>query len=50
MDKAKQRDMEHKIIYKRKLVKDRSKEDYLYAGKDKFVTSAYKRRLVEQAK
>ncbi|KAK9150895.1 hypothetical protein Syun_009204 [Stephania yunnanensis] len=50
MEKAKQRDMEHKIIYERKLVRDRSKEDHLFAGKDKFVTGAYKWKLVEQAK
>ncbi|KAK9153276.1 hypothetical protein Sjap_000756 [Stephania japonica] len=50
MEKAKQREMEHEIIYERKLVKDRSKEDHLYADKDKFVTGAYKRKLAEQAK
>ncbi|KAK9150896.1 hypothetical protein Syun_009205 [Stephania yunnanensis] len=50
MEKAKQREMEHEIIYERKLVKDRSQEDHLYAGKDKFVTGAYKRKLADQAK
>ncbi|KAK9132531.1 hypothetical protein Scep_012059 [Stephania cephalantha] len=50
MEKAKQRDMEHEILYERKLVKDRSKEDHLYACKDKFVTGAYKRKLAEQEK
>lgn len=50
MDKAKQREREHEIVYERKLAKERSKDDHLYADKDKFVTSAYKRKLAEQAK
>ncbi|GER27178.1 coiled-coil domain-containing protein 55 [Striga asiatica] len=50
MDKAKQREKEHEIIYERKLAKERSKDEDLYADKDKFVTSAYKRKLAEQAK
>lgn len=50
MDKAKVREREHEIIYERKLAKERSKEDHLFADKDKFVTGAYKRKLAEQAK
>ncbi|TYI18960.1 hypothetical protein ES332_A07G130200v1 [Gossypium tomentosum] len=50
MKKAEQRKWEQEIVYERKLVKERSKEDHLYADKDKFVTSAYKRKLAEQAK
>ncbi|GAB2233957.1 hypothetical protein Droror1_Dr00003187 [Drosera rotundifolia] len=50
MEKAKQREREHEIVYDRKLAKERSKEDHLYADKDKFVTSSYKRKLAEQAK
>lgn len=50
LNKAKEREREHEIIYERKLTKERSKEDHLYAGKDKFVTSAYKKKLAEQAK
>ncbi|XP_010246697.1 PREDICTED: nuclear speckle splicing regulatory protein 1-like [Nelumbo nucifera] len=50
MEKAKEREREHEIIYERKLVKERSKDDHLYSDKDKFVTSAYKRKLAEQAK
>ncbi|GER53056.1 coiled-coil domain-containing protein 55 [Striga asiatica] len=50
MDKAKQREKEHEIIYERKLAKERSKDEDLYADKDKFVTSAYKKKLAEQAK
>lgn len=50
MEKAKQREREHEIVYERKLAKERSQEDHLYADKDKFVTSAYKKKLAEQAK
>ncbi|KAK6163629.1 hypothetical protein DH2020_000493 [Rehmannia glutinosa] len=50
MNKAKQREKEHEIIYERKLAKERSKDEDLYADKDKFVTSAYKKKLAEQAK
>lgn len=38
------------MIYERKLAKERSKDDHLYAGKDRFVTNAYKKKLAEQAK
>ncbi|XP_022756019.1 nuclear speckle splicing regulatory protein 1-like [Durio zibethinus] len=48
--KAEQRQWEQEIVYERKLAKERSKEDHLYADKDKFVTSAYKKKLAEQAK
>lgn len=50
MEKAKRREREHEIVYERKLAKERSKDDHLYEDKDKFVTSAYKRKLAEQAK
>ncbi|PIM99096.1 hypothetical protein CDL12_28409 [Handroanthus impetiginosus] len=50
MEKAKQREREHEITYERKVAKERSKDDHLYADKDKFVTSAYKKKLAEQAK
>lgn len=50
IDKAKQREREHEIIYERKLAKERSQDEHLYADKDKFVTSAYKKKLAEQAK
>lgn len=50
IDKAKVREREHEIIYERKLAKERTKEDHLFADKDKFVTGAYKRKLAEQAK
>ncbi|KAK4409113.1 hypothetical protein Sango_0492300 [Sesamum angolense] len=50
MDKAKQREREHEVIYERKLANERSQDEHLYADKDKFVTSAYKKKLAEQAK
>ncbi|KAI3521380.1 hypothetical protein L1887_10843 [Cichorium endivia] len=50
IDKAKVREREHEIIYERKLAKERSKEDHLFADKEKFVTGAYKKKLAEQAK
>ncbi|URD78314.1 coiled-coil domain-containing protein 55 [Musa troglodytarum] len=50
MEKAKLREREHEIVYERKLLKERSKDDHLYADKEKFVTSAYKKKLAEQAK
>ncbi|XP_031100978.1 nuclear speckle splicing regulatory protein 1-like [Ipomoea triloba] len=48
--KAKQREREHEIIYERKLAKERTKDDHLFADKDKFLTSAYKKKLQEQEK
>lgn len=50
IDKAKQREREQEIVYERKLAKERDKDDHLFADKDKFVTSAYKKKLAEQAK
>lgn len=49
MEKAKQREREHEVVYERKLAKERSKDDHLFADKDKFITSAYKKKLAEQA-
>lgn len=50
MEKAKERERVHEIVYERKLAKERSQDDHLYADKDKFVTAAYKKKLAEQAK
>lgn len=50
MNKAKEREREHEIIYERKLAKERSQDDHLFADKEKFVTSSYKKKLAEQAK
>ncbi|WVZ85742.1 hypothetical protein U9M48_032631 [Paspalum notatum var. saurae] len=49
-EKADQRKREQDIIYERKLQKERSKEDHLFGDKDKFVTSAYRKKLEEQQK
>ncbi|KAK7849451.1 nuclear speckle splicing regulatory protein 1 [Quercus suber] len=38
------------VVYERKIAKERSQDDHLYADKDKFVTSAYKNKLEEQRK
>jgi coiled-coil domain-containing protein 55 len=50
MEKAKQRAREHDIVYERQLAKERAKEDHLFGDKEKFVTSAYKKKLMEDAK
>ncbi|MCL7039792.1 hypothetical protein MKW94_016365 [Papaver nudicaule] len=50
MAKAKERERAHELVYERKLAKERSIDDHLYEGKGKFVTSAYKKKLAEQAK
>ncbi|KAI5015099.1 hypothetical protein ZWY2020_056489 [Hordeum vulgare] len=49
-EKAEQRKREQDIVYERKLHKERSKEDHLFADKDKFVTSAYRKKLEEEKK
>lgn len=46
--KAEERKREHDIIYERKLAKERSKEDHLFADKEKYVTGAYKKQLEER--
>lgn len=50
MEKAKERERVHEIVYEKKLIKERSKEDHLYGDKEKFLTSAYRKKLAEQAK
>ncbi|KAL0924716.1 hypothetical protein M5K25_005569 [Dendrobium thyrsiflorum] len=50
MESAKKREREHEIIYERKLLKERSKDDHVYEDKEKFVTRAYKQKLAERAK
>ncbi|KMT06508.1 hypothetical protein BVRB_7g156830 [Beta vulgaris subsp. vulgaris] len=49
-EKAQRREREHEVVYERKLAKERTKDDHLFADKDKFVTGAYKRKLAEQAR
>jgi len=48
--KAETRKKEEDASYERRLLKERLKEDHLYADKDKFVTAAYRAKLQEDAK
>lgn len=50
IENAKKREREHEIIYERKLLKERSKDDHIYEDKEKFVTSAYKQKLAERSR
>lgn len=50
MAKAAARKKESDASYERRLLKERLKEDHLYADKDKFVTAAYRAKLQEDAK
>ncbi|KAL2630272.1 hypothetical protein R1flu_014958 [Riccia fluitans] len=50
LEAAKLRAVEHDIAYERNLAKERAKEDHLFPDKEKFVTKAYKRKLIEQGK
>ena len=47
-EKTKEREKYREVVYERKIAKERSQADHLYADKDKFVTSAYKKKLEEQ--
>ena len=47
-EKTKEREKYREVVYERKIAKERSQDDHLYADKDKFVTSAYKKKLEEQ--
>ena len=49
-EKAKEREQYREVVFERKIAKERSQDDHLYADKDKFVTGAYKKKLAEQAK
>jgi coiled-coil domain-containing protein 55 len=49
-EKTKEREKYREVVYERKIAKERSKDDHLFADKDKFVTSAYKKKLEEQRK
>jgi coiled-coil domain-containing protein 55 len=49
-EKAEQRKREQDIVFERKVQKERSKEDHLYADKDKYVTAAYRKKLEEEKK
>ena len=47
-EKTKEREKYREVVYERKIAKERSQDDHLYADKDKFVASAYKKKLEEQ--
>ena len=51
LEKAKDREQEKEIIMERKIAKEQALEEQNeeYAGKEKFVTKAYKRKLAERA-
>lgn len=48
--KAKEREQYREIVYEKKVAKERSKDDHLYADKDKYITEAYRRKLAEREK
>lgn len=45
---AEERKREQDILYEKRLTKEREAEDYLYGEKEKFVTSAYRKKLEEE--
>jgi coiled-coil domain-containing protein 55 len=47
-EQAEERKRESDIQFERKQLKDRTKEDHLFADKEVFVTGAYRRKLEEQ--
>lgn len=49
LSKSAQRKLEQESVYERNLLKDRAKDDEEHAGKQKFLTSAYKEQLAAQA-
>ncbi|XP_065616185.1 uncharacterized protein LOC112000448 [Quercus suber] len=49
-EKIKEREKYREVVYERKIAKERSQDDHLCADKDKFVTSANKKKLEEQRK
>ncbi|CAN1177143.1 Nuclear speckle splicing regulatory protein 1 [Linum perenne] len=46
--KAKERERQQEIVFERKIAKERSQDDHLYADSDKYVTNAYKKKLAER--
>lgn len=49
-EKAEERKREQDILYERKLTREREVEDHLFGDKERFVTSAYRKKLEETAK
>lgn len=50
MDQAAVRKREADVQYERRMVKERQQEDHLFEDKEKFVTSAYRKKLEEDKK
>ncbi|KAJ1400164.1 hypothetical protein SESBI_29724 [Sesbania bispinosa] len=48
--KAKEREQYREIVYEKKIAKERSQDDHLYADKDKYITEAYRKKLAEREK
>jgi coiled-coil domain-containing protein 55 len=49
MAKAKEREREADVVFERRTLKERAKEDHLFGDKEKFVTAAYKAKLAQDA-
>lgn len=45
---AEKRNQEQEIVYERKVVKEQAQEDPEFEGKEKFITSSYRRKLAER--
>jgi len=50
LDKTKERKREQDLIYDRKLQREKEAEGALFGDKEKFITAAYKQKLIEQKK
>ncbi|GMH41386.1 hypothetical protein BSKO_09296 [Bryopsis sp. KO-2023] len=48
LETAARRNKEQDVVYDRRMIKDRKKEDHLFGDKEVFVTSAYKKKLQEE--
>lgn len=50
LEKTKERKREQDVIYDRKLQREKDAEGNLFGDKEKFITAAYKKKLIEQKK
>ncbi len=50
LDTAKMREREKDRVYEKKVIKERQTEDDQFADKDKYVTNAYRQKLIEDKK
>jgi len=48
LQQAKRRKQERELVHERKVARELTEEDADYAGKEKFITSAYKQKLAER--